>query len=543
MDEDKCSRVLRISYRVIALVLISSYTVCVAVIVPDYHQALPFICITCFVVFCLCYHYIKKKFGDQVSEKISKISTRIKWMKTRQFSIGSYIVVVLACICYLVISNLDTIENLISIAGLVVLIGASWLISYNRRQINWRPVIWGIVLQMVLGLLILRTEAGRKTFSFLGKQVEHFQSHVLAGVNFVFGEKYGDFEFIFKLMPTVIFINSVVSVLYHFGLMQMLVEKCAVAMHFTMGTTAAETVCTAASMFLGQPEASFAIKPYLSLLTKSELFAIMTAGFASVSADIFGLFVKYGISSSDILTAVLMSAPAGLAVSKIICPETEESKTKTWRQIKNIHSSSESANVIEAAAKGAQDAMFVVLTVIACLISFLSILSFLNAALAYLGSLVGLSDLSLNIILSYVMMPLVFVMGVPWEDCKIVGEVVGLKTVVNEFVGYTRLGEYIKIEAISTKSKVIATYALCGFSNPMTMGVIVGGLSVLIPEKKNLVAEIVVRAWIAGCIACFMTACFAGLLYDEVNQPILNNATLTSNYTLTTVSSYSNVSK
>ncbi|XP_076106033.1 solute carrier family 28 member 3-like isoform X2 [Mytilus galloprovincialis] len=415
-----------------------------------------------------------------------------------------------------------------------------FLILYDK--INWKPVIWGIVLQMVLGLLILRTEAGRKTFSFLGKQVEHFQSHVLAGVNFVFGEKYGDFEFIFKLMPTVIFINSVVSVLYHFGLMQMLVEKFAVVMHFTMGTTAAETVCTAASMFLGQPEASFSIKPYLSLLTKSELFAIMTAGFASVSADIFGLFVMYGISSSHILTAVLMSAPAGLAVSKIICPETEESQTKTWRQIKSINSRSESANVIEAAAKGAQDAMFVVLTVIACLISFLSIISFINAVLAYLGSLVMLPDLSLNLILSYVMMPLVFLMGVPWKDCKIVGEVVGLKTVVNEFVGYTKLGEFIKIDAISTKSQVIATYALCGFSNPMTMGVIVGGLSVLIPEKKNIVSEIVVRTWIAGCIACFMTACFAGLLYDEFSHPILNNATLASNYTLTTVSSYTNVS-
>eukprot|EP00105_Crassostrea_gigas_P038355 XP_019922503.1 PREDICTED: solute carrier family 28 member 3-like [Crassostrea gigas] len=250
----------------------------------------------------------------------------------------------------MILINLSSPGNLVSLAGIFALLLFSWLISYHKTRIDPRPVVWGLTLQFLLGLFVLRTNVGQQTFSFLGKQVEHFLSHVIAGVEFVFGENYVDFEFAFKLMPTVIFVNSAVSILYHCGLMQAVIQKLAVVMHYTMGTSAAETLCTASSIFLGQPEASFTIRPYLEKMTQSELHAIMTAGFASVTADVFGLFVVYGISSAHILTAVLMSAPAGLAVSKIIYPEVEEPETRDLSKMQHQEDSKETANLIDAAA-------------------------------------------------------------------------------------------------------------------------------------------------------------------------------------------------
>ncbi|KAK3603224.1 hypothetical protein CHS0354_007552 [Potamilus streckersoni] len=221
-----------------------------------------------------------------------------------------------------------------------------------------------------------------------------------------------------------------------------------------------------------------------------------------------------------------MSAPAGLAVSKIICPETEESKTETWEQIKEIEKiRPRTENIIEAAAKGAQDAVILVMFVGATIIAFLAILDFLNAVLVYLGSLVNIENLTFDVIISYPLMPMAFLMGVSWNDCQKVGEVIGLKTIMNELIGYQRLGKYIAARQISKRSEVIATYALCGFSNPITIGVMLGGLGALIPGKKPLLSKIVIRAWIAGSIACFMTACFAGLFFDESDYEPVTNGT------------------
>ncbi|KAK7474511.1 hypothetical protein BaRGS_00034265, partial [Batillaria attramentaria] len=377
--------------------------------------------------------------------------------------------------------------------------------------ISLRPVVWGVGAQLCVGVVVLKTAAGRDAFEWLGHQVELFLDYVTAGVLFVFGEKYKDFFFAFKLMPTVIFVSSVISVLYYLGIMQVVVNAIAMVMRLTMGTTAAETVCTAASIFLGQPEASLTIRPYLSTMTNSELHAIMTAGFASVSADIFALFVNYGVSSAHILTAVLMSAPAGLAVSKIVCPQSPDYR-QYRREVtaKDKQDTDKAQNVLDAAAKGAQDAVPIVFAVGATLIAFLSILDFLNAVLGYLGSLVHIQDLTFELIMSYVFMPLAFLMGAPWRDCRVVGEVIGLKTVVNELVGYQRLGEYIKNNTLTARSEVISVYALCGFSNPTTVGITLGGLGALVPERRHHLAQLVISAWVSGCVACFVTACFAG---------------------------------
>ncbi|XP_061196532.1 sodium/nucleoside cotransporter 2-like [Saccostrea echinata] len=503
--------------------------------VMNFEKAIPLLCITvlvCFYVSCI---FVKRKFGDRVAEilRCRKLND-ISMFKSRKFSIIMYGGTSLILTVSMIFINLSSPTNLISLGGIFTLLLFSWLISYHKTKVDPRPVVWGLTLQVLLGLFVLRTSIGQETFSFLGKQVENFLSHVIAGVEFVFGENYKDFEFAFKLMPTVIYVNSVVSILYHFGIMQSVIKKMAVVMHYTMGTSAAETLCTTSSIFLGQPEASFTIRPYLEKMTLSELHAIMTAGFASVTADVFGLFVVYGISSAHILTAVLMSAPAGLAVSKIIYPEVDEPETRNLTKLEDDRSGAETANVIDAAAKGSAEAIYVVFAVVASLIAFLSILHFINAVISYLGSLVDIEGLTLDVLLSYILIPVAFLMGVPWSDCRVVGEVVGLKTIINEFVGYERLGTYIKANRISRRAETIATYALCGFSNPTTIGITLSGLGALIPSRRKDLAKLVMTSWIAGSIACLLTACFAGLMYmDEVENI---RYTFESNVTLTTLS-------
>ncbi|XP_078338480.1 sodium/nucleoside cotransporter 2-like isoform X3 [Crassostrea virginica] len=441
--------------------------------VMNFQKAIPLLCITVFACFCIFYTFTKRKFGHLIANPWQCNTIRRFWTsKSKKISMIMYSGVALVMVAAMVLINLSTPKNLVSLAGIALLLFLSWSISYHKTKIDPRPVVWGLTLQFLLGLFVLRTNVGQQTFSFLGKQVEHFLSHVIAGVEFVFGDNYKDFEFVFK------------------------------------------------------PEASFTIRPYLEKMTHSELHAIMTAGFASVTADVFGLFVVYGISSAHILTAVLMSAPAGLAVSKIIYPEVEVPETEKLSRMKQNENSRETANVIDAAARGATDAIFVVFAVVASLISFLSLLHFINAVINYLGELVDINDLSLDVILSYILIPIVFLMGVPWSDCRVIGEVVGLKTVINEFVGYQRLGSYISANQVSRKAETIATYALCGFSNPTTIGITLSGLGALIPSRRKDLAKLVMTSWIAGSIACFLTACFAGLMYLEEESDFFPSTTL-----------------
>ncbi|XP_005109972.2 sodium/nucleoside cotransporter 2 [Aplysia californica] len=447
----------------------------------------------------------------------------------RYVKMVSYLSAVSAMLIYVIVKNYRNLSQLQPALGLVVIVFFCWLVSYDRNKINWRPVVWGLGLQMALALLIHRTEVGQSTFTFLGRQMEIFLNYVLAGVLFVFGENYEMFFFVFKMMPVMVFLSSVISILYFLGAMQMIINVIAKVMSFTMATTAAETTSTAACLFLGQPEASLTIKPYLELMTRSELFAILTAGFASVSADMFSLFVHYGMPSSHIISAVLMSAPAGMAVSKLICPEVEVSRTKKLdkeqMKMKQAH------NIVDAAAGGAQDAISIVASILATIIAFLSIFSFINAVIGYLGSLVNIEDLSLDTLMSYPLMPVTYLMGVAWEDCRSIGEVVGLKTFINELVAYKRLSKMSQEgRIISKRSELIATYALCGFSNPTSVGVALGGLSAMAPNKRKVLANIILMSWLAGCLSCFMTAAWAGLLYQEA----VDGAGTHSNVTTTT---------
>ncbi|RUS86784.1 hypothetical protein EGW08_005444, partial [Elysia chlorotica] len=462
----------------------------------------------------------------EICKKATKVSRRF-WnlFGQRKVKIGCYILTISATCGFLVSQHHSRLDRLRPVAGLAAIVLVSVLLSYDRSKINWRPVVWGLALQVALAVLTLRTRPGREGFRYLGQQMEHFLEHVLAGVLFVFGDKYTDFFFIFKLMPTVIFLSSVISVLYHVGVMQSLVGLIAAAMSVTMATTAAESTGIAACIFLGQPEASLTIRPFLERMTRSELFAITTAGFASVTADVFAIFVHYGMPSSHIITAVLMSAPASIAVAKIICPETEVSHTKDRKELRACEKRMvRQRSALDAAVQGAQDAVSIVAAVVATIIAFLSILSFFNSVIAYLGGLVDVEGLSLETLVAYPLMPVAYSLGVAWEDCRPVAEVIGLKTFVNELVGYQRLKQLVQEGAIKQRrSQVIAMYALCGFSNPTTVGVTLGGLGAMVPQKRQVLVNIILMAWLAGSLSCFMTAAWAGLLYTETEaSPFLN---------------------
>ncbi|XP_070204286.1 solute carrier family 28 member 3-like isoform X2 [Littorina saxatilis] len=392
--------------RLIYIVLICAYFVYLTLALTwNLYQAVPVLCITLLVVSHFTWRHLSST--DVIQDIRHKITNcaqtaALGCLGRRVIRLSCYGVAAAAMLIYSVVINIRSPENLISLAGVVTLLLFSWLISHDRTKICLRPVVWGLGAQLCLGVLVLKTTTGGAVLRWLGHQVELFLNNVTAGVSFVFGEKYEDFLFAFKLMPTVLFVSSVMSVLYYIGVMHVIINTFAVVLRVSMGTTAPETISTAASIFLGQPEASFSIRPYLKTMTNSELHAIMTAGFASVSVDLFGLFVNYGISSAHILTAVLMSAPAGLAVSKIVYPQSrstvssEEAKEEEEEKDELKGKEDGPQNVIDAAARGAQDAVPIVLAVGATLIAFLSILQFLNAALTYLGSLVHIENLTME---------------------------------------------------------------------------------------------------------------------------------------------------
>ncbi|PIK62885.1 putative solute carrier family 28 member 3, partial [Apostichopus japonicus] len=386
--------------------------------------------------------------------------------------------------------------------------------------VKWRPVLWGVALQFVFGLIILRTEIGYNIFRWLGDLTQTFLDFSEAGAKFLFGDpQYLDHFFAFKVLPILIYFSSFISILYHWGIMQLFIKKIAWLMQKTMQTSASESLNAAGNIFVGQTEAPLLIRPMLKDMTKSEIHAVMTGGFATIAGAIVGAYISFGISASHLISACVMSAPAALAISKLFYPETEISKHVDIDKIELPKG--EQRNVIEAASHGAKISIPLVLNIAGNLIAFLSLLALLNGIIRYIGGLLGSDELSFELICSYIFIPVAFLMGVEPKDCRIVAELVGLKTFLNEFVAYQKLSEYIKNRELETgeyltiRSEIIATYALCGFSNISAIGVQIGALSAMAPSRASDFASVAIRALIAGSVACFMTACIAGVLYDE----------------------------
>jgi len=400
-------------------------------------------------------------------------------------------------------------ERLISVFGLAVFVGLSYAFSVDRRAVKWSPVLWGIALQLIFAILILKTAPGLAVFKFLGDVVTQFLNFSDAGAKFIFGDNFAEHFLAFKVLPTIIFVSSFITILYHYGILQRVVQAVAWLMIKTMKTSGAETLSCAANIFVGQTEAPLLIKPYLATMTLSELHAVMTGGFATIAGGVMAAYISFGVPAQHLIGASVMSAPAALAISKLLYPETEKSLTAGEVEVKveQVY-----ANAVDAAASGASDGLKLAANVAAMLIAFLGLLAFFNALLGWFGGLISLPQLSLELILGYLMAPVAWLMGVPWADCAEVGVVLGKKTILNEFIAYLDLMELVKQQAISERSQIISTYALCGFSHIGAIGIQIGGIAALAPQRQGDLARLGVSAMIAGSFACFMTACIAGIL-------------------------------
>ena len=401
--------------------------------------------------------------------------------------------------------------RLISLLGLFVFIGIGYLSSNNRRLIPWNTVLWGIALQLILGVLLLKTAIGLRAFQFLGLVAEQLLNFSDAGAKLLFGDGFEEHFIAFKVLPTLIFFSAFISLLYHYNVLPRIVSILGWVMMKTMKTSGAESLSCAANIFVGQTEAPLTIKPYLSSLTKSELHSIMTGGFATIAGGVMAAYISFGIAAEHLLTASVMSAPAALAISKLFYPETEKSQTQGKIE---IPLNSNYVNGIDAVTTGTIEGLKLALNVGAMLIAFLGLLTLFNSLLAFVGVQVGMPFLSLEWIFAYLMFPVAWLMGIPLTDCHAVAILLGKKLIFNEFVAYLDLQQLIAPDKpqISERAAIIATYALCGFANIGSVGIQIGGISAIAPERQTDLAQLSFRALTAGTIACFMTACIAGIL-------------------------------
>jgi CNT family concentrative nucleoside transporter len=404
--------------------------------------------------------------------------------------------------------------------GAVVILGIAYACSTNRRAINWPTVAWGVGLQVVFALIVLKTNAGQRVFSTLGDAITRLLAFAGVGSEFVFGPlgnasvwarvmtatlggeegvRYGVI-FAFQVLPTIIFIAALFAILYYFGVMQLVVRFFALLMHRVMRASGAESLNVAASIFMGQTEAPLTIRPYLPEMTYSELMTVMTSGMAHISGGIMAAYILFGIEAKHLLTAVIMTAPGTIMMAKMLVPETEVPKTMGSVRLDVPRTD---VNVIDAAGRGTGEGLHLALNVGAMLISFLALIALVNA-------LLGLVHLSLEQIFGWVFAPVAWAMGVPWRDAPQIGNLLGTRMALNEFVAYSKLGPMKA--TLDPKSFTIATFALCGFANFSSIGIQIGGIGALAPNRRHDLARLGLRAMFAGTLANFMTATIAGFL-------------------------------
>lgn len=402
-------------------------------------------------------------------------------------------------------------ERLISLAGLFAMMGFAWALSTDRKRINPRIVFGGLLLQFTLALLILKTAPGHALFDWLGGVFRNMQTFTNAGTSLVFGQLPGIAPVAFSVLPTIIFFSAFMSVLYYLGIVQILIRKLARLMQVTLGTSGAETLSAAANVFVGQTEAPLVVKPYLATMTRSELMSLMVGGFATIAGGVMVAYVGMGVDAGHLMTASVISAPAALLIAKLMVPETETPAT-AGNEIPEIPRTGN--NVFEAATLGTSDGLKLALNVAAMLIAFTALVALLDGIIGGIGSWFG-AEWTLGTILAYVFYPIAILMGIPSDEALRAGELLGLKMATNEFLAYQRMGEWIEPDSgveLSLRTQVILTYALAGFANLASIGIQIGGIGSLVPERRTDLARLGLRAMIGGTLACFMTACIAGVL-------------------------------
>jgi len=419
-------------------------------------------------------------------------------------------------------------QRLISFGGLFVLMGLAWLMSSRKKRLDIPIIAGGLLLQLVLAVIMLWTPPGKWLFGGIEVAFEHFSGFVDQGAGFVFGDTatkqalstgqpipddspLNRIFFAFRVLPTIIVFASLMSILYYFGIMQWIVNMLARLMQVTLRTSGAESLAAAANVFVGHTEAPLVVRPYISGMTMSELNAMMVGGFATITGGLLAAYAGMGISAGHLVTASVISAPAALLIAKIMQPE--EGTPQTAGNIK-VDIPRQGVNVIEAAAIGASDGLKLAANVAVMLIAFLALIAMVNAGIGWVGSWFGW-EWSLEVALGILFSPIAWIMGIPWEECRHAGQLLGLKMVTNEFLAYDQLGQWLQEDSsvkLSERTEFIMIYALSGFSNFGAIGIQLGGIGGLAPDRRSDLAKLGLRAMIGGALACCMTACVAGML-------------------------------
>ncbi len=402
------------------------------------------------------------------------------------------------------------------ILGLLTMLVLAYAFSTDRRAIRLKTVAWGLGLQFAFAVCVLRIDAGRRVFQKAGDVVSRLLSYSYVGSQFVFGDlgKQGShlgFYFAFQVLPTIIFICAFFAVLYHFGIMQLIIKGAAWLMTRVMGASGAESLNIAASIFMGQTEAPVTIRPFLPDLTRSELMTVMTSGMAHVSGGIMAAYIAFGIEPKHLLSAVIMTAPGTLLMAKMLVPETEQPRTAGRVVMPEGEEQAEKEeNLLGAVARGTTDGLHMALNIAAMLIAFLALIALADGILGGIHHWVSWCPESLEKIFGAVFAPVAWVIGVPWHDCGVIGTLLGTRMVLNELVAFSMLGPMKA--ALDPRSFTIATFALCGFANLSSIGIQIGGIGALAPNKKSELARLGIRAMLAGTMANLMSASIAGML-------------------------------
>lgn len=407
--------------------------------------------------------------------------------------------------------------------GLLVFLGLAWLLSENRRRFPWRTVVAGLGLQVLFGWLILRTDAGRVFFSGLDRAFRVLLGFAEQGTAMVFGpladadllrERLGEghaFIFAVTVTGTIILVSALSALLFHHGILQWIVRLLAAVMRRSMGTSGSESLAAAANIFMGQAEAPLVVRPWLAVMTRSELLSLMVGGMATIAGGVLAAYIGFGIPAGHLLTASVMSAPAALMIAKILLPETG-----TPAAAPSALADPEEApvNGLDALCRGAHEGLILAGRVMAVLIALVACVALANHLLSLLLAQIGLVEATpLQTAFGWLNAPCAWLMGVPWQDCRAVGALLGERIVLNELVAYLHLSQQMQqTGALEPRSAVIATYALCGFANFASIAIQVGGLGALVPARRGELARLGLRAMVGGLLACYLTACIAGLL-------------------------------
>ncbi|KAA6493277.1 NupC/NupG family nucleoside CNT transporter [Helicobacter pylori] len=408
-------------------------------------------------------------------------------------------------------------SSLFSVVGMAVLFLIAWVFSSNKRAINYRTIVSAFVIQVALGALALYVPLGREMLQGLASGIQSVISYGYEGVRFLFGnlapnakgdQGIGGFIFAINVLAIIIFFASLISLLYYLKIMPLFINLIGGALQKCLGTSKAESMSAAANIFVAHTEAPLVIKPYLKSMSDSEIFAVMCVGMASVAGPVLAGYASMGIPLPYLIAASFMSAPGGLLFAKIIYPQNEAISSHA------DVSAEKHVNAIEAIANGASTGLNLALHVGAMLLAFVGMLALINGLLGVVGGFLGMEHLSLGLILGTLLKPLAFMLGIPWSQAGIAGEIIGIKIALNEFVGYMQLLPYLGDNPpliLSEKTKAIITFALCGFANLSSVAMLIGGLGSLVPKKKDLIIRLALKAVLVGTLSNFMSATIAGL--------------------------------